>query len=223
MKKRIGLCLSGCGMNDGSEIHESVITILALDLYNIEIIYMAPDINQSIVNNHIMNSNTDESRNVLSESSRISRGKISDIADVNARDLDALIFPGGFGAALNLCDFAQNGSSAKVQKNVFDLIVSMINSHKPIGVICIAPAMLACVLRDMGLSAKLTVGNDQGVAPEINKTGCEHIDCIVDDIVFDQDLKIVSTPAYMLAQRISETSAGINKLVEKIVNIIKEK
>jgi len=219
MKKRIGLCLSGCGVNDGSEIHESVIAILALDLFNTEIIYMAPNIKQKIVNDHLANSNIDGSRNVLSESARITRGDIIDIADVKSDDLDSLIFPGGFGAALNLCDFAQNGSKAKVHQSVYNLLESMINNNKPIGVICIAPAMLACALRDMGLSAKLTIGNDQNTANEISQMGCEHINCKVDDIVFDENLNIVSTPAYMLAETISQASLGINKLVKKIIDI----
>ena len=219
MCKRIGLCLSGCGVNDGSEIQESVIVISALDSLNVEIIYMAPDIKQSIVNNHLLNINSEEYRNVLCESARISRGNILNIADVSSDNLDALIFPGGFGAALNLCDFAQNGSLAKVHKNVYNLIVSMINDKKPIGVICIAPAMLACVLRDMGLSAKLTIGNDKNTSDKINDMGCKHVDCKVEDIVCDENFKIVSTPAYMLAKRISKAEGGIRKLVKKIVSI----
>ena len=221
MKKRIGLCLSGCGMNDGSEIHESVITILALDSLDVDIVYMAPNITQKIVNNHLINNNSNETRNVLTESARISRGNILDIVDINHDNLDALIFPGGYGAVLNLCDFALNGSSATVQKDVFNLIASMINNNKPLGVICIAPAMLACVLRDLSLSAKLTIGNDKDVAMQINNMGCKHIDCKVNDIVFDPNLNIVSTPAYMLAENILQAKVGIDNLVKKIVDIIK--
>ena len=220
MNKRIGVCFSGCGVNDGSEIHESVMTILSLDSHNIDIIYLAPDIKQTNVNNHLNDSNTDEERNVLIESARIARGHIKDISKLSAKDLDAIIFPGGFGAALNLCNFGQKGSSAEIQEDVFNIIRDMIENNKPIGAICIAPAMLACALRDMGLGAKLTIGNDKGVADQINLMGSIHIDCPVDGIVVDNEMKIISTPAYMLATRISEAADGINKLVNKIVEII---
>ena len=122
MKKRIGVCLSGCGVNDGSEIHESVITILSLDSHGVEIVYFAPNITQPNVNNHLNGSNTDEKRNVLIESARIARGDIQDISKISADALDAIIFPGGFGAALNLCDFGKKGSSAEIQDDVFNII-----------------------------------------------------------------------------------------------------
>ena len=220
MNKRIGVCLSGCGVNDGSEIHESVITILSLDSHDLDIIYLAPNINQPSVNNHLNGKNTDEERNVLIESARIARGDIQDISEISSDDLDAIIFPGGFGAALNLCDFGQKGSSATIQLDVFNIIRDMIENNKPIGVICIAPAMLACALRDMGLGAKLTIGNDTDVADKIEQMGSTHIDCPVDDIVIDDEMKIISTPAYMLATRITEAAEGIKKLVNKIVEII---
>ena len=220
MNKRIGVCLSGCGVNDGSEIHESVITILSLDSHNVEIVYFAPNIKQPNVNNHLNGNNMNEDRNVLIESARIARGDIQDISKISSDDLDAIIFPGGFGAALNLCDFGHKGSSAKIQNDVFNIIRDMLENKKPIGVICIAPAMLACALRELGLEAKLTIGNDADVADKINQMGSTHINCNVEDIIIDDKMKIVSTPAYMLATRVSEAAKGINKLVNKIVEII---
>ena len=219
MEKRIGVCLSGCGVNDGSEIHESVLTILALDSYDVDIVYFAPNIDQSNVNNHLTGTNMNINRNVLVESARISRGNIKDISNISSNDLDAIIFPGGFGAVLNLCNFAQNGSSATIHNEVYSLIKSMIEKKKPIGVICIAPAMLACALRDMGVGAKVTIGNDKDVSEKINQMGSTHVDCPVHDIIIDNEMKIVSTPAYMLASRISEASKGINKLVDKIMEM----
>ena len=133
-----------------------------------------------------------------SKSTKSTKSKIS------SDDLDAIIFPGGFGAALNLCDFGHKGSSAKIQNDVFNIIRDMLENKKPIGVICIAPAMLACALRELGLEAKLTIGNDADVADKINQMGSTHIECSVDNIVIDEEMKIVSTIAYMLATRITE-------------------
>ena len=220
MKKRIGVCLSGCGVNDGSEIHESVITILSLDFYDVEIICLAPNIQQPNVSDHLNGNNMDENRNVLIESARIARGDIQDLSKISSTDLDAIIFPGGFGAALNLCDFGQKGTLATIQDDVYNIIKDMLENKKPIGVICIAPAMLACALREMDLGADLTIGNDVDVAEKINQMGSNHINCSVDDVVIDSEMNIVSTPAYMLATRITEAASGINKLVDKIVDMV---
>ena len=214
---KIGVCLSGCGVNDGAEIHESVITALALDRNNAEIIFTAPDVNQQKVVNHFTGDETDETRNVLIESARIARGNITDLADINAADMDGLIFPGGFGATLNLCDFAVNGAECDIHPEVARIIHEMNRAGKPIGVICIAPAMMAKAVSNSGFSEKLTIGNDAGTASEMEKLNSTHVDCQVDEIVIDEENKIVSTPAYMLAERISEAAVGIEKLVCQVL------
>ncbi|MBC8213551.1 MAG: isoprenoid biosynthesis glyoxalase ElbB [Candidatus Marinimicrobia bacterium] len=217
---KIGVCLAGCGVMDGSEIHESVITILALDRLGVEIIFMAPDVNQLKVVNHLDASNLNENRNVRVESGRIARGSVMDIAEVSSNNIDALIFPGGFGAALNLCDFGISGPNCNIHSEVKRIVQEMIQSKKPIGAICIAPAMLAKAIEDLNLNAKLTIGTDSGTASAIESMGSKHINCSVTDCVVDETNKIVTTPAYMLSENISEVATGIEKLVTKIIQFV---
>jgi len=218
MKKKIGVVLSGCGVYDGSEIHEAVFTLLAIDRNNAEAVCMAPDIELDEVD-HLAGSPTGAKRNVLVESARIARGKIRNIAEVKAADLDAVIFPGGFGAAKNLCDFAVKGAGASVQPEVARLLREMVAARKPIGAICIAPAMVAAAL-GKEYAPLLTIGTDTGTAAAINATGSCHVDCAVSDFVVDKTNKIVSTPAYMLAGRIGEAAEGIDKAVKAVIEMI---
>lgn len=218
MKKKIGVVLSGCGVRDGSEIHEAVLTLLAIDRNGAEAVCMAPDMTFPEVN-HLTMEETGAQRNVLVESARIARGAIRDIRDVMAADLDAVIFPGGFGAAKNLCDFAVKGAEASIQPEVARLIREMAAAGKPIGAICIAPALIAATLgRDY--APAVTIGTDAGTAAAIAKTGSRHVECPVTEFVIDREHKIVSTPAYMLATSISETAEGIEKTVKAVLDLI---
>jgi enhancing lycopene biosynthesis protein 2 len=215
--KKIGVILSGCGFKDGSEIHEAVFTLLAIDQAGCEAVCMAPDIELSEVN-HLTMEPTGAQRKVLLESARIARGKIRDIKQVKAAELDALILPGGFGAALNLCDFAKKGAAASVNPAVARLVREIFGANKPIGAICIAPALIAAILGKEAGPA-LTIGSDPGTAAEIEKTGSRHKVCQVSDIVVDKENRIVSTPAYMLANRISESFEGISKCVKAVIEM----
>ena len=217
---RVGVVLSGCGVNDGAEIHESVITMLALDRAGTDIVLMAPNIDQLHVINHYTGSEMDESRNVLMESARIARGKIRDMAEVHASDVDALIFPGGFGVVKNLCDYAMAGTDCSVNPDVKRLATDVHKAGKPIGVICIAPAMFAKIMQGAGDTVELTIGTDEQTSSDINSMGSNHVSCPVEDIVIDKKNKIVSTPAYMLAQRISEAAEGIEKLVKEVLAMV---
>ncbi len=217
MKKKIGVVLSGCGVYDGSEIHEAVFTLLAIDQNGAEAVCMAPDIDLAEVN-HCTVTETGAKRNVLVESARIARGNIRDLKDVRATDLDAVIFPGGFGAAKNLCNFAAKGPAAVVSPEVARLVREMVAAGKPIGAICIAPALIALIL-GKEFAPQLTIGNDAGTAAAINATGSCHVECPVTEFVIDRKNKIVSTPAYMLAERISESAAGIGKAVKAVIEL----
>jgi enhancing lycopene biosynthesis protein 2 len=216
--KKIGVVLSGCGVYDGSEIQEAVITLLAIDRQGCTAICMAPDIDLSVIN-HLTTQETGEKRNVLVESARIARGNIRDIKEIKAADLDAIIFPGGFGAAKNLCDFAMKGAAAAVNPDVARLLKEMAAAKKPIGAVCIAPALISAVL-GREYSPTLTIGNDAGTAAEIDKTGAKHQDCPVTEFVIDTKNKLVTSPAYMLATRISEVAEGIDKCVREVVKLI---
>ena len=217
MAKKIGVILSGCGVYDGSEIHEAVFTLLAIDRAGAEAVCMAPSMDLREVN-HLTSQETGATRNALVESARIARGKIRDIKDVTAADLDAVIFPGGYGAAKNLCTFAEKGAAATVNPEVARLLREMVTAKKPIGAICIAPALIAAALgRDF--KPKLTIGTDAGTAAAIAETGSQHVNCPVTEFVVDRENKIVSTPAYMLATRISETADGIEKAVKAVLEM----
>ena len=218
---KVGVVLSGCGVNDGAEIHESVITMLFLDRAGAEMVLMAPNIDQLHVINHATGEEIEgESRNVLVESARIARGEIKDIVDVTSEDIDALIFPGGFGVAKNLCDYAMAGADCSVNPDVFRLVSEVHSAEKPIGVICISPAMMGKVMEKMGEKVSLTIGNDEQTANDLTTMGAKHVTCLVQEIVVDKDKKVVSTPAYMLAGRISEAADGIEKLVKEVIDLI---
>ncbi len=220
MAKRIGVILSGCGVYDGSEIHEAVITLLAIDRAGAEAVCMAPDIPQMHVINHLAGEPAEgESRNVLVESARIARGNIKDIAKVKAAEIDALILPGGFGAAKNLCDFAVKGPDCSANTEVARLIKEMYAAQKPIAAVCIAPAVLARVLGNPSVAPQLTIGNDAGTAEALQKMGSEHVQCPVREFVVDRKHKLVSSPAYMLAGRISEAAEGIEKTVQTLIGL----
>lgn len=216
--KKIGLVLSGCGVYDGSEIHEAVLTLLAIDRQGCEALCMAPNVDFTVTD-HLTRQDTGEKRSVLVESARIARGSIRDIKGVTAADLDAIIFPGGFGAVKNLCDFAVKGAAAGVNPDVARLLKEMAVAKKPIGAVCIAPALLAAVL-GKEYSPTVTIGSDPGTAAEIVKTGAIHQECPVTEFVVDRKNKIVTSPAYMLATRISEVYEGIDNCVREVVKLM---
>jgi len=219
--KKVGVLLSGCGVNDGAEIHESVITMLALDRAGAEMVLMAPNIDQMHVVNHYTGQEMDEYRNVLVESSRIARGNIKDMAEISANDMDALIIPGGFGVAKNLCDYAMAGPDCSINPDVYRLISELKLLNKPIGAICIAPAMMAKILGELDESANMTIGSDETTSKDIEAMGSVHVECQVSEMVVDGEKNLVTTPAYMEAKTIKDAADGIEKLVKQVLSMIK--
>lgn len=220
MAKKIGVVLAGCGVYDGSEIHEAVITLLAIDRAGAQAVCMAPNVEQMHVVNHLSGEvAAGEKRNVLVEAARIARGKIRDLATVKAAEIDALILPGGFGAAKNLCDFAVKGAECDVNPEVARLVREVVQARKPLAAVCIAPALVARVLGNEKLAHKLTIGTDPGTAQALETMGAQHVACPVSEFVVDEKNKIVSTPAYMLAGRISEAAEGIEKTVRVLLEM----
>ncbi len=178
---------------------------------------MAPDADQVDVINHMKGEAVGEKRNTLIESSRIARGDIKDIKDVKATDLDALVFPGGFGAAKNLCSFAVKGADCTVNADDQKLVKEMHSAKKPIGFICIAPVIAARVLGSF--HPQLTIGSDKDTAEAIEKMGGKHVASPVDSVVVDRKNKIVTTPAYMLGPSISKVALGIEKLIKEVLKM----
>jgi len=219
MTKKVAVILSGCGVYDGAEIHESVITLLRLDQRGAQVQCFAPNIAQMHVINHLTGEEMPESRNVLVESARIARGEVKDIREAKAEDFDALIVPGGFGAAKNLSNFAVEGANCSINPDVLTLAEAFADACKPVGLICISPALAAKIY---GPGVVCTIGSDAGTAAAVEKMGGTHEECDVHDIVEDSQRKLVTTPAYMEAKSISEAAGGIYKLVDRVLELTHE-
>ncbi|WP_172117380.1 isoprenoid biosynthesis glyoxalase ElbB [Halomonas hibernica] len=214
MTKQVAVVLAGCGVFDGSEIYETTLTLLRLDQLGIGYRCFAPDIEQHHVVNHLTQEAVEgESRNVLQESARLARGDIQPMTELEADEFDAVIVPGGFGVAKNLSDFASAGDGMQVLEALKDALSGFREEEKPIGLMCIAPVL---VPRLLGEGVAVTVGHDPSVSGAISAMGGLHRSCAVDDIVVDLEHRVVTTPAYMLATRISEAATGIFKLVDRI-------
>lgn len=217
--KRVAVILSGCGIYDGSEIHEATATLLALDRAGAEVTVAAPSGPQLHVVDHQAGGPVDgATRDIRSESARIARGPILEVSELSADDFDAVILPGGFGAAKNLCTFAVEGADCSVQADVEHFLKRMHAGGKVIGALCIAPVLVARVF-GADFPVKVTIGNDPATADAVRGMGAEHIESTVDGLVVDETHRIVTTPAYMLAGRISEVFDGVSRLVEKVVSI----
>jgi enhancing lycopene biosynthesis protein 2 len=213
--KNIAVILAGNGVFDGAEIHEATLTMLAIKQNGAEYQCFAPDINQAHVVNHITGEEMPETRNVLVEAARIARGNIKALSEYNVTDYDALIFPGGFGAAKNLCTFAFDGADCTVNSDVEMAIRSTVVAEKPIGALCISPALIAKVLGDV----EVTIGEDAGTAEAIETLGGTHIKTTHGEIVVDEKYKIVTTPCYMLDATIDQIATGANNAVKKVLEL----
>ena len=218
---KVGVVLSGCGYQDGSEIHEAVFTLHALEKAGAEAIIMAPDMDQFHVINHLNgNEDVSESRNILVESARIARGKVVDVASVSGHQLDALIFPGGTGMAKNIFDYSMAGINCTVISDVQRLVVEILEADKPLGAICIAPVMVAKILEYLGRTGTVTGGFNVEINNDIKAMGINTIEVGAEEIVIDKENKIVTTPAYVEAKSMNESFTGIEKLVNKVLDMI---
>ncbi len=214
--KKIAVVLSGCGVFDGSEIHEAVLILLAIDNNGAEYQCVAPNVAQRQVVNHLTQQVSDEKRNVLVESARIARGQIKDIATVSAADFDAAIFAGGFGVVTNLSDFAAEGAQCHIEAATLKFAKAMYDAKKPLGFACISP-VLAAKICDTGV--KLTAGEDIEVSEKLQAMGAIPENCSADNIIVDEEHKIVSTPAYMVGKGLAEIYQGIEQMVRHILLI----
>ena len=213
---RIGVVLSGCGYLDGAEIHEAVLAGYFLEKEGAELAWCAPDVEQQHVVNHLTGAEAKgERRNVLVESARIARGDIVAVDKLRVAAIDALVLPGGYGAAKNLCDFASRGQQCSVHPGVENLVRAVHAAGKPIGAICIAPALVARLLGPEGPA--LTIGDDKNTAKALEAMGAKHQAKGVHEVVIDRKLKLVSTPAYMLGPHITDVARGIEALCREVV------
>jgi len=215
MKRNIAVVLAGCGVFDGAEIHEATLTLLAIARRGAAYRIFAPDIDQAHVINHLTGKVMRESRNVLVESARIARGNIKALSELDVSDFDAVIFPGGFGVAKNLCTFAFEGTDCSVNPEVERVVLSAAEKGKPIGALCIAPAMITKVLD----GAKVTIGQDKGTAQAIEAMGGHHVKTTHGEIIIDEKYKLVSTPCYMLDATIDQIADGAENVVAAILKL----
>lgn len=220
MAPRIGVVLSGSGVHDGSEITEAVSILVALDRRGAQIICMAPDVPQHHTINHLTRKPTGERRNVLEEAARIARGKVRDLATVTADDVDGLVFPGGFGAAKNLCSFTTDGAQCRVDDQVSRLTRAVHAAGKPIGLACIAPVIAARLFGESRHKPRVTIGTDVGVAKAIAAMGGEHQDTGPTDVYVDEANKLVTTPCYMNDVGPWTVFQGADRMVEAVLRLV---
>lgn len=219
MKKmpRFAVVLSGCGRADGSEIHESVSALLAIDNAGCTYQCFAPDIEQAAVINNLTSEKMDEQRNVLVESARIARGNIKNLNEFDVNDFECIVFPGGLGAVTNWCDFAQKGVACTVDASISRVLKDSYENGLVIGAMCIAPVIVAKVLGKHGIT--VTIGSDETVAEKIEQTGAKHQNSKVTEACVDEANLIVTTPAYMLASSIKEVYQGAENMVKAMIKL----
>ena len=213
--KKIAVVLAGNGVYDGAEIQEATLTLLAISRNGAQYQCFAPDMEQAHVVNHLTGEEMPEKRNVLVESARIARGNIKPLSEYNVKDFDAIVFPGGFGAAKNLCTFAFDGVDCKVNPDVEKAVRSTVAAEKPVGALCISPVLITKVLKDV----KVTIGQDEGTLQAIEKMGGTHEKTNHGQIVVDEKYKVITTPCYMLDATIDQIADGAEKVVKKILEM----
>lgn len=214
---RVGVILSGCGVFDGSEIHEAVAVLHALDKRGAQAVCLAPEMELDEIN-HLNQKPTGKKRSVLMESARIARGDITALSRVRGDEFDAIVLPGGFGAAKNLCDFASKGADCSAEPHTQRVLEEAHVAGKPLGFACISPALAAAIF-GRAVHPTLTIGDDVSTAQALEAMGARHKDAVPDAIVVDQANRIVSTPCYMTAQSITEVFTGADRLVEKVLEM----
>ncbi len=211
--KKFAVVLSGCGVYDGTEIHEATLSMAAIMKHGATYDVFAPDIQQHHVVNHLTGEEMQETRNVLVESARIARGKIMPLSDFNPTDYDVLLLPGGFGAAKNLSTFAFDGPDCTVNKDVSAALLGMHQAGKPIGALCISPVLLAKVLGNV----TLTIGQDAATAEAVEKLGAQHQTTSHGEVVFDKANNVYTTPCYMLDANILQIAEGAENIVKAMM------
>jgi enhancing lycopene biosynthesis protein 2 len=216
MNKKIAVVLSGCGVYDGAEIHEATLTLLAIARQGAHYQCFAPDVEQAHVVNHLTGEAMNETRNVLVESARIARGNIKPLSGFQAADFDAIVFPGGFGVAKNLCSFAFDGIDCIVNADAQNAVQAMHKAKKPIGALCISPVLIAKILGDV----EVTIGNDPGTSGALEQMGSKHVVASHGDVVIDRHNRVVTTPCYMLDATIDQIAVGAENVIKTILSLL---
>eukprot|EP00003_Mantamonas_plastica_P009007 TRINITY_DN1817_c0_g1_i1.p1 TRINITY_DN1817_c0_g1~~TRINITY_DN1817_c0_g1_i1.p1 ORF type:complete len:224 (-),score=86.13 TRINITY_DN1817_c0_g1_i1:56-727(-) len=213
---------------DGSEIQESTAMLFHLSRHDAEVQCFAPDIEQMHVVNHLTGEEMDEKRNVLVESARIARGNVLALSDLKVDEFDAVVFPGGFGAAKNLSTFAVDGADMKVNGEVKRVVEEAHKEGKVVGMACIAPVIAAKVLGSQDVA--LTVGKQveegdekwpyAGTAEACDTMGATHVSVdAVTNTVVDEVHSLVTVPAYMANATPYEVFESVGNLVDEVITL----
>jgi enhancing lycopene biosynthesis protein 2 len=214
--KKIAVILSGCGVLDGSEIHEATLALLAIRKAGSDYAIFAPDIEQTEVMNHYTGVSVKEKRNILAESARIARQKALPLSELNPEKFDAILLPGGFGAAKNLSDFAYKGANYSVIPELEKILLKAYELKKPVGAMCISPILLAKIFK----GSKITLGAVGGASEAVEKNGAKHVVTTHGETVVDEKYKLVSTPGYMLDAKIEQIAEGADNLVKELLKLV---
>jgi enhancing lycopene biosynthesis protein 2 len=214
--KKFAVVLSGCGVYDGAEIHEATLSLLAIAKKGCSYEIFAPDVKQHHVVNHITGEEMEETRNVLVESARIARGNIRNLKQFNPASFDALLFPGGFGAAKNLSTWAFEGADSSILPEVEEAITGMFALKKPLGALCISPVLMAKIFGEV----HLTIGDDESTIDALESLGTKHVYATHGEVVLDPDHNLVTTPCYMLDATIDQIAEGANNLVDAMIKMM---
>lgn len=214
--KHVAVVLSGNGVYDGAEVHESTLTLLAIARNGAKYQCFAPDIEQAHVVNHLTGKEMPEKRNVLVEAARIARGNIKPLSEYKAEDFDAIVFPGGFGAAKNLSTFAFDGTDCTVNPDVEKAVRSTVAEGKPVGALCISPVVITKILGDV----KVTIGQEEKTIQAVEAMGGSHEKTTHGQIVVDEKYKVVTTPCYMLDASIDQIADGAENVIKKILELV---
>jgi enhancing lycopene biosynthesis protein 2 len=227
MGKKIAVILSGCGVYDGSEIHESVFALLAIVENGGNYQCFAPDIEQHHVVDHTNGEEQKEKRNVLVESARIARGDIKVLNTYDAKDFDGLVIPGGFGAAKNLTKWAFNGPDGEINADVKNAILKTIEAKQPVVGLCMGPTVIAKALDGSGIRSHLTVGTTAAQSPYeiaaisagIEKTGAVAEMKTIDEISVDVANRIITAPCYMMEADILQVRKNVKQAVDAMFSL----
>lgn len=216
-KPVFAVVLSGCGVYDGSEIHEATLTLYAIKKQGADYEIFAPDTDQHHTINHLTGKPVKEKRNVLVESARIARGTVKPLSEYKAAKYSGILFPGGYGVAKNLCTFAIDGPDCEVLPAVEKAIKETAKLGKPIGALCIAPVLIARVLGNISV----TIGNDKGTIKALETLGAKHIKTEHGEVAVDPVNKIITTPCYMLDSTIDQIGDGALNVVKEMMKFVR--
>lgn len=225
---KIGVLLSGCGVYDGAEIQEAVLTLLEIDRIGAEAVCIGIDANQHHVVNHLTGEEIPQTRNMLVEAARIARGTIYDISQIEPADIDALVIPGGFGSAKNFTSWAFDGPDGVIRSDVKLLLVNLVNVGKPIVALCVSPVVVAKAFEHSMIHPSLTIGSKHASSPYeidgfeagLQKTGAQTMDCGLDSVHIDKENKIITAPCYMMDARISQIQNNIQEAFSALKSML---